>query len=53
MVKRRETRRGGGIVRIFAPKIALDPNDAQKTYFRKSAGIARFAYHWALAEGHR
>jgi putative transposase len=38
---------------IFGHKIALDPNDAQETYFRKAAGIARFAYHWALAEWQR
>ena len=33
---------------ILAHKIALDPNDVQETYFRKAAGIARFAYNWAL-----
>ena len=33
---------------ILAHKIALDPNDVQETYFRKAAGVARFAYHWAL-----
>ena len=32
---------------ILAHKIALDPNDVQETYFRKAAGVARFAYHWA------
>lgn len=31
-----------------AHKIALDPNNVQKTYFRKAAGTARFAYNWAL-----
>jgi putative transposase len=35
---------------IVVHKIALDPNRAQDTYFRKSAGCARFAYNWALAE---
>ncbi|MDA8193713.1 MAG: transposase [Thermaerobacter sp.] len=38
---------------ILAPKIALDPNDVQETYFRRAAGIARFAYNWALAEWQR
>ena len=38
---------------ILAHKIALDPNDVQETYFRKAAGIARFAYNWALAEWQR
>ena len=33
---------------ILAHKIALDPNDVQETYFRKAAGVARFAYNWAL-----
>ncbi len=47
IVRRRETRREGGIVMMLAHKIALDPNDAQETYFRKAAGVARFAYHWA------
>ncbi|MDR2716257.1 MAG: transposase, partial [Coriobacteriaceae bacterium] len=31
-------------------KIALDPNNIQRTYLLKSAGVARFAYNWALAE---
>ncbi|WP_171822773.1 RNA-guided endonuclease InsQ/TnpB family protein [Sulfobacillus thermosulfidooxidans] len=38
---------------ILAHKIALDPNDAQETYFRKAAGTARFAYNWALTEWQR
>ena len=38
---------------ILAHKIALDPNDVQEAYFRKAAGIARFAYNWALAEWQR
>ena len=33
---------------IVAHKIALNPNDGQETYFRQAAGIARFAYNWAL-----
>lgn len=35
---------------IIAHKIALDPNNAQATYFARAAGTARFAYNWALAE---
>ncbi|WP_242529170.1 transposase [Methylacidimicrobium sp. B4] len=34
---------------LIAHKIALDPNNAQATYFTKAAGTARF-YYWALAE---
>ena len=32
-----------------AHRIALDPNNKQATYFTKAAGVARFAYNWALA----
>jgi putative transposase len=35
---------------LIAHKIALDPNNAQATYFARAAGVARFAYNWALAE---
>jgi putative transposase len=35
---------------LIAHKIALDPNNAQATYMARSAGVARFAYNWALAE---
>ena len=35
---------------LTAHRIALDPNDRQRTYFAKAAGCARFAYNWALAE---
>ena len=35
---------------ICTHKIALDPNAEQERYFRRSAGIARFAWNWALAE---
>ncbi len=35
---------------LIAHKIALNPNNHQATYFAKSAGTARFAYNWALAE---
>ena len=38
---------------IIAHKIALDPNNAQATYFARTAGTARFAYNWALAEWQR
>ena len=38
---------------IVAHKIALDPNNVQATYFAKAAGVARFAYNWALAEWKR
>jgi putative transposase len=30
-------------------KIALDPNDRQRTHLARCAGVARFAYNWALA----
>jgi putative transposase len=35
---------------MVAHKIALDPNDRQRTYFARASGAARFAYNWALAE---
>ena len=35
---------------LLAHKIALDPNAAQRLYFARAAGTARFAYNWALAE---
>ena len=38
---------------IVVHRIALDPNAKQETFFRKSAGTARFAYNWALAEWRR
>lgn len=38
---------------LIAHKIALDPNNAQATYFARAAGTARFAYNWALAEWKR
>jgi len=34
---------------LIAHKIALDPNNVQATYFARAAGVARFAYNWALA----
>jgi len=36
---------------ILAHKIRLNPNNKQETLFRKSCGVARFTYNWALAEG--
>ena len=38
---------------IRAHRIALDLNNRQRTYCAKSAGVARFAYNWALAEWNR
>ena len=35
---------------LRAHRIALDPNNEQRTYFARAAGVARFAYNWALAE---
>jgi putative transposase len=33
---------------LLAHKIALDPNAAQRVYFARAAGTARFAWNWAL-----
>jgi len=33
---------------LLAHKIALDPNMAQRLYFARAAGTARFAWNWAL-----
>lgn len=38
---------------LLAHKIALDPNAAQRLYFARAAGCARFAWNWALAEWQR
>jgi putative transposase len=35
---------------LVAHKIALDPNAAQRLYFARAVGTARFAWNWALAE---
>jgi putative transposase len=35
---------------LLAHKIALDPNMAQRVYFVRAAGTARFAWNWALGE---
>lgn len=33
---------------LRAHKIRLNPNNKQRTYFARSAGVARVAYNWAL-----
>jgi len=33
---------------LLAHRIRLDPNNEQATYFVRAAGVARFAYNWAL-----
>ncbi len=38
---------------LIAHQIALDPNNAQANYLARAAGVARFAYNWALAEWQR
>jgi putative transposase len=38
---------------LTAHKIRLDPNNVQATYLARAAGVARFAYNWALAEWQR
>ncbi|MDL2410071.1 helix-turn-helix domain-containing protein, partial [Rhizobium calliandrae] len=38
---------------LIAHRIALDPNNKQRTYFAKAFGVARFAYNWALTEWQR
>jgi len=35
---------------LAAHRIRLDPNNTQSTYLARAAGIARFAYNWALSE---
>jgi hypothetical protein len=35
---------------MVAHKIALDPNNTQRSYFARASGTARFAYNWALGE---
>ena len=35
---------------LISHKIALEPNNKQATYFAKAAGVARFAYNWALVQ---
>lgn len=38
---------------LLAHKVALDPNAAQRLYFARASGTARFAWNWALAEWRR
>ena len=38
---------------LMAHKIRLDPNNVQATHLARAAGIARFAYNWALSEWQR
>jgi putative transposase len=38
---------------LIAHRIALDPNNVQATHLARAAGVARFAYNWALAEWKR
>jgi putative transposase len=38
---------------LTAHRIALAPNKVQATYLARAAGVARFAYNWALAEWQR
>lgn len=35
---------------IRVHRVALEPNDMQRTALARAAGVARFAYNWALAE---
>ena len=35
---------------ILVHKIELDVNNKQRTYLKKAAGVARFAFNWALSE---
>ena len=35
---------------ILSHRIALDPTEKQKKYFRQACGTARFVWNWALAE---
>jgi putative transposase len=38
---------------LVAHRLRLDPNKVQATYLARAAGVARFAYNWALAEWQR
>lgn len=38
---------------ILAHSIALDPTVKQEQYFRRAAGVSRFAFNWALSEWKR
>lgn len=34
---------------IYSHKIRLNPTEEQAEFFRRSCGVARFAYNWGLA----
>ena len=38
---------------LIAHRIRLEPNHVQATHLGRAAGVARFAYNWALAEWNR
>lgn len=38
---------------ILAHRIALDPTFAQRAYFARACGTARFTWNWALAQWDR
>ena len=38
---------------LIAHRLALHPNNAQATHLARAAGVARFAYNWALAQWQR
>jgi putative transposase len=38
---------------LFAHRIRLEPNNVQATGLSRAAGVARFAYNWALGEWQR
>jgi putative transposase len=38
------------MTKLLAHRIRLDPNKVQASYLARAAGVARFAYNWALAE---
>ena len=38
---------------ILGHTIALDPTARQAAYFRRAAGVSRYAYNWGLAEWKR
>jgi hypothetical protein len=39
--------------RLLVHRIRLEPNNKQTTYFKRAAGIKRYAYNWAKAESTR
>jgi len=38
---------------VVAHKVALDPNNKQRSYSARASGAARFAYNWTLDEWQR